>query len=498
MWRTLLVEDEPFVRRTIVQLIDWRQMGFEIVGEADDGEEAWEQIQTLQPDLVITDIMMPNMDGLELLRRAKEHGFDGLFVMLTCMNEFEYARQALEYGASGYVLKLSMSPASLHQTLDKVQAALMKQESQRLGISFHQGYEAVWSTLTGHPRLKQSAEIREHPLRPWQASRYRYVAVCSVLHGGERPADSWYAKAFGIREGPETVLHTYSRLGTTTFFCWSLRPLRTQPPSSGELPGPAVYSDFVEEKQFPHVWAQALCRLSPHWYGGRPGLFRLEAAAEEPAVRDALVWKREMELYQWTEAGKQEAAAECLRQAGEEMERSGTPWFTVKELALRIAGNVLQQAPEACGPLQRKLTEASRHHELMHVLKEAVLQFMAEQARTGFAKTDHLEVNAVILYIHEHFEENITVKSLARQVNMDEKYLSGVFAKKTGEPLIQYIQRTRIDKAKHLLTETALPVNEIGEQVGFANANYFFKMFKRWTELTPNEYRKQYGRRFET
>ena len=81
---------------------------FEIVGEAEDGEEGLRMIRELRPDVVISDIDMPAMDGVRLFQAAREEGYECRFVMLTAMSEFEYARQAVEHGASGYLLKLSL------------------------------------------------------------------------------------------------------------------------------------------------------------------------------------------------------------------------------------------------------------------------------------------------------------------------------------------------------------------------------------------------------
>lgn len=125
MWKVIIVEDELFIRESVKELIQWEELGFRLVGEAGDGEEALELIKRDPPDLVITDIMMPRMDGLELLKETRKAGYDSKFVMLTCMGEFEYVRQAMEYGASNYILKLSMSVNDLRETLGKINKELM-------------------------------------------------------------------------------------------------------------------------------------------------------------------------------------------------------------------------------------------------------------------------------------------------------------------------------------------------------------------------------------
>ena len=109
MWKVLLVEDEVFVRESIKEIIEWEKWGFTVIGEVGSGTEALEIIKNEHPHLVITDIVMPEMDGIELLKRAREAGYQAKFVMLTCMNDLSYAIQAMEYGASSYILKLSMN-----------------------------------------------------------------------------------------------------------------------------------------------------------------------------------------------------------------------------------------------------------------------------------------------------------------------------------------------------------------------------------------------------
>ncbi|WP_139995637.1 response regulator [Paenibacillus paridis] len=126
MWKVLLVEDEVFVRESIREIIRWEEMGFILAGEAGDGMEALSMIKEDPPDLVLTDIIMPRMDGIELLKEARQAGCSSKFVMLTCMGDFEYMRQAMEYGASNYILKLSMSVKDLRETLHKINAELVK------------------------------------------------------------------------------------------------------------------------------------------------------------------------------------------------------------------------------------------------------------------------------------------------------------------------------------------------------------------------------------
>lgn len=256
MWKVLLVEDETFVRESVKEIIRWEDMGFTLTGEASNGEEALEMIRRDPPDLVLCDIVMPKMDGIHLLKETRRAGIASKFVMLTCIGDFESMRQAMEFGASNYILKLSMSVKDLRETLEKISA---------------------------------------------------------------------------------------------------------------------------------------------------------ELSAAKPALS---------------------------------------------------AGQGLASA-------------------------------LRKQKEPGSAidKVTHPEVKKIIQYIEQHYDQEITLASLARHVMMGENYVSALFKKKTGETLIHYLHRIRIEKAIEYLRTTDLPVNQIGQNVGFMNDNYFIKIFKRMTGTTPSQYR---------
>jgi len=159
MWRTLIVEDEQPARASIRKLFAKAGLPMEIVGEAGDGQEALDLIRELRPDVVVTDIIMPVMDGVKLLKTAREEGFDCRFVMLTAMSEFEYARQALEHGASGYLLKLSLDVRELKQAMDKVVRELEQREKLRKVDKWFPGTGQTGPT--DHPELNRIIEYIE-------------------------------------------------------------------------------------------------------------------------------------------------------------------------------------------------------------------------------------------------------------------------------------------------------------------------------------------------
>lgn len=343
MWTVMLVEDEVFVRESVKELISWEELGFTVVGESGHGGEALELIMEKRPDLVLADIVMPGMDGLELLKKTRMAGLKTKFIMLTCMGEFEYVRQAMEYGASNYILKLSMSVNSLRETLGKLSAELAGQsaQSERIGQS---------------GRIEESGQTAQTGQVP--------VSGAEGLTGGEG------------RAGHEGKV-------------------------KGESP--------VEAEKA--AWAKGTAAHEADVGRGGGGLEHgFNGAAKEAGMEDR---------------------------------------------------------------------ENNVGASLLAAMHEPVVS--------------HPEIGKIIAHIGRHYDQDITVKSMSRFVMMGENYVSALFKKKTGYTLIHYLHGVRVEKAADYLRTTDLPVHEIGSRVGFANDNYFIKIFKRWTGCTPSQYRQRSG-----
>lgn len=129
MYKVLLVDDELWSLIALRNVIDWMEQGFVIVGEAEDGEQALKRILSLEPDLVVSDIRMPGLDGLKLLEEIQEHKLKTLVLLVSGYSDFEYARQALLYGCTGYLVK-PVNEKELLQYLQKVRNMLSESKGE--------------------------------------------------------------------------------------------------------------------------------------------------------------------------------------------------------------------------------------------------------------------------------------------------------------------------------------------------------------------------------
>lgn len=493
MWTVLLVEDEILVRESVKSIIPWEELGFTVIAEADEGAEALAKIREHQPDLVITDIIMPVMNGVELLKAARDEGYASKFIVLSCMSDFEYVREAMEYGASNYILKLSMNIASLKEALEKVKAELFRASSEN-AQALHQYYERIWRRIGENLPTRPDQGQPAFPIPNW--GRLFFV-VAAVLHG-EAPI---HHRMLRPAEQPAShriqTVHRFSEWGQTTFFLGFAdskeadRYARMLKEMAAKVPYPIACSSRTEGQSLPDAWKCVLGELDRCWHGAdneRAQAKETEWASEEDFSE---LWSTERMILRQFEQMKAEECCDSIIRIFELMTRQRQSMYAVKETSLRL-GRTFCRMMAVPFELQDRIAGCTRHAELRGIMLDFVREKLRQWDRNFPILSDHPEINKVIAYIRANYNRELTVKSLAKYVSMDEKYLSGLFKKKTGEVLIHYLQRVRIRRAESYLRTTELSVSDIGAMVGFTNDNYFIKIFRRFHDLTPSQYRKSF------
>jgi YesN/AraC family two-component response regulator len=169
----LIVDDEPIIRIGLKTLVEWEQFGFQHVGEAEDGVEAWNQIDSLQVDIVITDLLMPRMNGLELIRLIQNHSRPIAVIVLSCMDDFSYVKEAMKHGAKDYILKPTMEPEQLVAILLTVRDDLLQiREMKRQLTSFQQEQD---KQVTVNSAIDEQRVIEPHSRNPFVIRAFRYM-----------------------------------------------------------------------------------------------------------------------------------------------------------------------------------------------------------------------------------------------------------------------------------------------------------------------------------
>ncbi|TXK84886.1 helix-turn-helix domain-containing protein [Paenibacillus sp. N3.4] len=477
MWTVLLVEDEGFVREAIRETVDWERHGFCVAGEAGNGREALAAILELKPDVVIADIVMPGMDGIELLKETRKAGIRSRFIMLTAMSHFDYARDALQFGAFNYLLKLSLNDDVLLENLARIKGELLE-ELRGAGEALYPLYHRTWSGIQG-----TSASAHEDQGTVAAAEKFRSLRldIIAVLSGAVPAA----ADQAGIRPEAYLLIQSFYEGGQTTFFCWSFQKNKADHARWNKPNRPAGLAAGSSLARLSQDWRSALNQLNGDWYG-REGSPVKERHALPPIA------ELEAELIRCFEERNVPKCAEAATVIWESMETSSFSHMEVKMLAAHLLHILAMLAGRKSEDLEGINVNSAISHEslLSHVL-QTIRDLIRHLKEEHVSFTDHPEVNRVIQYMLEHYKENIKVTDLAKLVAINVDYLSTVFGKKTGLTPIAYLQNIRIEQAKRLLLHAKLSVEEIAFQTGFADDAYFIKVFKRMVGQTPSSFRRE-------
>ena len=490
----MFVDDEPLVRQGLQSLVDWRAYGFTVAAEAGDGQEALEKILALRPDIVLLDIKMPGLSGVECMRRAREAGFHGKFILLTGYADFEYARDAIRCGATDYLLKpvdegeLLRAVLKAEETLllDNVVELYGSQSLSQLRASILEGLlrgavdrdaESVGLCRRGEPFRLLLLSCRPERAAADRAALCRALPVdcpmanmerCTValLSGREVIAARERVAAAVFAKDPEAGLFL-SDTGTRPE---DLRPRYRQT------------MELLENAWFFRSAAPAICdaRAFAAYLGKtQPPPDRRETAQRLFRVLDAQNLDdldREMEVLLSLLRGRglnpRDTRAFLLglyREANRHLRDFFSGVSLGEEGIVRIgAAACLEEAVEA--------------------LRQALRRVLQNSARLDAGTAD---VCRRVLHLMEtRYAQALKLKDLARELGYDSAYLGKLLKAETGLSFNAYLERIRLEHAKAFLRQ-GMSVSEAAQRCGFASVEYFSNTFRKAVGCSPSRYRAQ-------
>ncbi|TYP76491.1 response regulator transcription factor [Paenibacillus methanolicus] len=507
--KLLLVEDQAFFRKGLRKMIDENATGWTVVGEAENGEEALALIAEQTPDLILTDIRMPGMDGIAFAERVREMELESDLIILTGYEDFAYAQAAVRFGAIDFLLK-PCNEATLLGVLDKA----------------HRAYQAK---LLRREQLQ--AEIRSR-----EEAHLRAALLRLPYYGPETNAQSW-AKGRDITFAyvddyfPEEKPYRPENLGLLQFAVANILAEHVGRDGNGRIVQLA-FDRFalIHGKGDQAQWRQAASASIRHYLGlsvtlvegGQIGRLadlpdRYERSYEDGQIERARLGTASSLARFGSPAGSCDAKVkECqlvltmalasgdperLRQAlGEMVDRiAGLQLGEAKlaalalAIALRTAASQTFQSSEderlfgdRIGQLQRARTVKETSD-----WAEASARRFLQLAGQWREQHNHNVIARIRDYLERHYAESCTLNEIAERFHLSPAYLSKLFKKETGENYSAYLTKARIDKAALLLANTDRKVFEIAADVGYEDPNYFTNVFRMLYRMSPSEYRKQ-------
>ncbi|GMK40503.1 hypothetical protein PCCS19_35590 [Paenibacillus sp. CCS19] len=537
MYKMLIVEDERWEREGLVDFLDWSSMGIHEIDTAVDGIDGFEKAIQWEPDIVITDIQMPGMNGIEMANRIKERLPAVRIVVLTGYDDFNFAREALRFGAVDYVLKPVEEEEMLGTITRVVQSCeeerLKRAEEEQLQLRLQVGERAVLremiaEVLSGNGALQGEAQQRINRTEGLASETY---ALCAIRLPNSMTRDAavleqWIEQAV---ERSVLVLPLNAEMAGTNAAA-VLLPLQTgeeQAQSHRDLAERVLAALLLrmEEEAGSSRLILGIADTAADWSGLGAVCKQAVSALQFGLFADAGIgvigfWEAEIARTAFAEerdaflrTGQEHVRAIRLHAAAledakaEEALRELFRLFRTRPGAGHVyAGSLLDSVLNELSQLDEQLAEhkAQKLQELLAIRPlselyadvEETIRGVIERLREKRTNKDDYIIGKVIALIERGYgsaELNLTMA--AQEVFVSPNHLGMMFKKSMGRSLSDYLQEYRLNKAEGLLRTTKQKVASIAEQVGIPNTSYFGTLFKNAYGMTPSEYQELAQRR---
>jgi len=502
MYSVLIVDDEPLIREGLRTIVDWEEEGFRVADVASDAEEALRKFETLEPRLMIVDIRMPGMDGLELLRTVQErHGKGSRYLILSGYADFEYAREALKMKVEGYLLKpidedeLVVHLRRVREELDAERRVASEGAADR--------ESAIVRLLSGEER---EASGRGSLGLEWAS----YEIALVKLHGREEGAAAAFSRVKRLlaeRLGQASKGEVFPADPYVGLLLKDSSEFRSALPAAYRLVAETCEEcgvDFQaaaggavsEQAELPSSYERAR-ELMKHRFLFEEGRFAEERPELPPAAEPQEDGSDDERLFLALDAANPEAAGAVLRRMGAAWLAAGASEQGVKAGFVSSLSGALsklsQSRPELRDHVRSISADAAllyaeyRYGRLTERLDEICSGIAGKLSGAGASPDD--QVRKMIELIRRNSADNLKLEALAEALGYNSSYLGKRFKQATGENFNTYLDKVRIGKAKELLRQ-GKKVYLVAEQVGYPNVDYFHAKFRKYVGSSPIAFRK--------
>lgn len=508
--KVLIVDDEPMIREGLRTIIDWESYGFCVVGDASSGVEALSKHMQLSPDLMVVDIKMPGMNGLQVIEEVTKVDGKCCFVILSGYSDFTYAKQAIGYGVKGYLLK-PINKKELALLVEQIGEQISDRSIAERKVKLAQAVrraELLKTVLVNDPdgRMLANHSLELKTLLGGSGKQYQ-ISLFRHYHG--EAADS----AAKLHFEEALIEHMESRnigcvfpagtdIGVLLVDCsaqdefnrdW-LRKIQavfrsgaTFTAASGQIVG------SVEALIHSYRTANDLMKrsfwLAPGKMHGQGAEERKEReSAAEPDIQ-ALASR----IYYALEIGNADNIRSILKEATDQISRYDQTEHEVKSSFAKLAAHVVKMATDsgrapAIDPCLSMIANMHRHRHLSGLLEDVEHRFLQLSGELGGKGGSELIMKQMTDFIDRNYKEPLRLETLAEMFNYQSGYLGKIFKNHTGQSFHAYLDKVRIDNAIRLLREGCM-VREAAERVGYPNADYLHLKFKKHTGMSPSSYK---------
>jgi two-component system response regulator YesN len=514
--KVFIADDEVNVRQGLKNIINWNQLGFEICGEAGNGLACLEGILSEKPDLVLLDIQMPKMQGIQVAKNAREQGYTGKIIILSGYSDFEYAKSAIPYGIDFYLLK-PIDEDELSDAVSNVYKALMK-ERQEKGLVEQYFNKAKGSILKDiiFGKLKryefdenQQAEFNQLGLN---VSSYQIILIENVSqyenhHESEIDIHNlFHLPSHEMKDIDQIVIDDTNVLfikgdSLINRVAKSIQGIEKEEVAIKGKVFMVAGKVVASLTDIHDSYNQCMDIMEQRFFlsKGKFIIHESEYKSDKEIIYD--ITEEESSRYH-------DQLYKCI----ESYNRSG-----IKDTLDKMQYNLVHSHHDI-DSIKNFITGIFLHikHDVKHDYKKCDIQFESntviiatiQKMNFLYEVIDYVEdqmiqiikaignstcesiLSDILHYIDLNFRKNLKLETIAAVFGYNSAYLGKVFTKNMGENFNSYVDKVRINYAKELVLEDRLKVYEIAEDVGYKNLDYFHRKFKKYVGYSPAEYRK--------
>ncbi|MEY8521613.1 response regulator [Lachnospiraceae bacterium 38-10] len=535
LYRIMLVDDEEEVRKAMIRKMDWEQLGFTVAGDAENGEDALEKLEQLEPDVVMTDIRMPYMDGLTLVARIREKYPSIKILIFSGYDDFEYAKQAIKYRVTEYILK-PVNGEELAEILRRVRISLDEEIEERRNISMLQkSYENSLPMLRevflndlvsrGADISAMAPKLREYGVDILEARKW----LAAVIHV-ERMEQAEGQELFrhqelipiSVRKLVEDHMEAFGRF-TVFNSAEGITLIAAVDGNNSETGLINLLDDICKEsrrmlgvtitagvghscdtlQEISRSYQTAVDALGYRAIVGGGRTIYINDV--EPVNRGKLQFetKEEAELTAVIKFGTKDQIGDMLRGFAARMDDAKVHANQYQVYMLTIVNCLIRLMQQYDLKMSDMFDSEEHYADIIKRIcrRESFAEEMIPMACRMNEALNQARDNTtrkVIVEAKEYIQENfadpeLSVDVLCRYLHMSPAYFSTVFKKETGQTYVNYLTEVRLQKAEELLEKTDDKTYEIAQKVGYQEQNYFSYVFKKRYGVSPTKYRGTRG-----
>lgn len=495
----LIVEDEPKSREGIIHIIR-NYTDYQIIGVASNGEEGVRFAKERKPDLIISDIRMPTMSGIDMLQTIKQGGIDIPTIFLTGYSEFSYAYSALKLQAVDYILK-PIEVEKLLETLSKIESKLKEKKNQSYTVE-QLLYHCIHSQEIEGKNERQLEnqlsmnDTTKNTLLYIQISSYMTETMGEMIYHIKQSLeahcfDEYYVLSFP-NESAILVLMLDTEKNVFLKRILEERVVKTLLEIGDFL---CSYQTMTGMKGLKHT-VDLLKTLLQYGFHLKKGTL----------IDTELVQKIQYETIEYPIKLETDLQKAILKQNKEHIYEIGTKFCEniiegnydpdeIKEYTVRFVASVTKANVTSSSKNNESFYHFSHFiqcqtsYELVYQFQKILHKIVGQFEKITITENDI--VLKAIAFIREHYKEDISLSEISDICNVSQEYLSRLFQQETGIKFVYFLQNFRISMAKRLLLSSKNKIYEIAEEVGYHDQKYFVSVFKKIVGMTPSEYRKE-------